>query len=121
MWKNILAINKNYAIADIKAKTGNCDSAALYYMEKELLRTKNKDKICILFSDGEPTECTGTELVEQVRHMERSGIRVIGVGIDFESIKEYYPNNANGKNLREMFDIVSDILKQYVLERIDKE
>lgn len=114
-------VNKNYAIADIKAKTGNCDSAALYYMEKELLRTKNKDKICIIFSDGEPTECTGTELVEQVRHMERSGIRVIGIGIDFESIKEYYPNNANGKNLREMFDIVSDILKQYVLERIDKE
>ena len=113
--------NKNYALANIKAHSGNCDSASLYYMEQCMKRVKNKDKICIIFSDGEPTECSDTELIEQVKHMERNGIRVIGVGINYPKIKEYYRNNANGSNLKEMFNIVSDILKQYVLEKVDKE
>lgn len=112
---------KNYALAGIEARGGNCDSGALYYMEQCMRRVKNKDKICIMFSDGEPTECSETELKDQVRHMEQNGIKVIGVGINFPSIKEYYSNNANGRNLKEMFNIVSDILKQYVLEKIDKE
>lgn len=113
--------NKNYALANITAHNGNCDSASLYYMEQCMKRVKNKDKICIIFSDGEPTECSDTELVEQVRHMERNGIRVIGVGINYPKIKEYYKNNANGSNLKEMFNIVSNILKEYVLEKVDKE
>jgi hypothetical protein len=113
--------NKNYALANIHSGSCNCDSGALRFMEKSLLRTKNKDKICIIFSDGEPTECSDTELKEQVRHMERNGIKVIGVGIDFPKIKEYYKNNANGSSLKEMFDIVANILKQYILEKVDEE
>ena len=113
--------DKNYGIVDIEADWGNCDSGALYYMEHELLRTKNKDKICLIFSDGEPTECSDTELKDQVRHMERNGIKVIGIGINYSKIREYYSNNANGRNLKEMFDIVSNILKEYVLEKVDKE
>lgn len=113
--------NKNYALANIREHNGNCDSAALYYMEQSMRRVHNKDKICIIFSDGRPTECTDTELKDQVRHMERNGIKVIGIGIDFPNIKEYYKNYANGKNLKEMFDIVSNILKEYVLEKVDKE
>ena len=113
--------DKNYGIVNIEADWGNCDSGALYYMEHELLRTKNKDKICLIFSDGEPTECSDTELKDQVRHMERNGIKVIGIGINYSKIREYYSNNANGRNLKEMFDIVSNILKEYVLEKVDKE
>lgn len=110
---------KNYALAGITAESGNCDSAALYYMEKALSRVRNKDKICIMFSDGQPTECTSTELKDQIHNMERKGIKVIGVGIDFESIKHYYTDNANGRNLKEMLEIVSNILKEYVLKKED--
>lgn len=110
-------VDKCYSLFDIQAYGGNCDSGALYYMEKEFARVRNKDKICIIFSDGEPTECSDIELKEQVANMERHGIRVIGVGINFESIKEYYPHNANGKNLKQMINIVTDILKEYVLEK----
>lgn len=108
---------KNYALANIKSYYGNCDSGALYYMEQAFKRVKNKDKICLIFSDGEPTECTDTDLKEQVRSMERKGIKVIGIGIDYDNIREYYSDYANGKNLSEMFTIVSEILKQYVLEK----
>ena len=53
--------------------------------------------------------------------MEKAGIKVIGIGIDFPNIKEYYREYANGSSLKDMFDIVSNILKQYVLEKVDKE
>lgn len=112
-------LNKAYNLVNLDAYYGNCDSGALYYMEQQLLRTKQKDKICIIFSDGQPTECSKAELIDQVYKMESEGIRVIGVGINFESIKNYYPNNANGRNLKEMLDIVCNLLKQFVLEKED--
>jgi hypothetical protein len=88
-------------------------------MEKELLRAKNKDKICLIFSDGEPTECSGGELRDKIKHMEKLGIKVIGIGINFESIKDYYTDYANGKNLKDMLDITANILQEYVLDKKD--
>jgi hypothetical protein len=113
-------ICKNYALITTEAKSGNCDSGALYYMEKALSRVRNKDKICLIFSDGAPTECTGTELKEQVAHMERNGIKVIGIGINFASISKYYKEYANGRNLADMLNIVAKILEEYVLKKKDK-
>lgn len=111
---------KNYAIVKTEAKCGNCDSGALYYMEKAFDRVRNKDKICLIFSDGAPTECTGKELTDQVRHMERKGIKVIGIGINFSSIAKYYTDYANGRNLTDMLNIVAKILEEYVLKKKDK-
>ena len=111
------SLDKPYGLVKADNRSGNCDSGALYYMQSVLKQVRNKDKIVIIFSDGQPTECTDTELVNQVQAMEKSGIHVIGVGINFESIKEYYPDNANGRNLKEMVDIVVSILKRYVLEK----
>lgn len=114
------SVCKNYAIVKTTAKSGNCDSGALYYMEKAFERVRNKDKICLIFSDGAPTECTGADLKNQVRHMERKGIKVIGIGINFPSIAKYYTDYANGRNLTDMLNIVSKILEEYVLKKKDK-
>jgi hypothetical protein len=111
------SISTPVSLASIESKWGNCDSGALYYMETLMKGIANKDKIVIIFSDGEPTECTENDLRNQVRHMEHNGIHVIGVGINFSSIKSYYPDNANGKNLTDMVNIVVSILKRYVLEK----
>lgn len=111
---------KNYALTELEAQNGNCDSASLYYMERALLRTKNRDKICIIFSDGQPTECTGTDLKEQVAHMNRNGIKVIGIGINFPEIADYYKDYANGKNLTDMLNIVTNILKEYILKKKER-
>ena len=110
-------VRKNYALAGITAESGNCDSGALWFMEKALMRTRNKDKICLIFSDGAPTECSGSDLIEQVKHMERQGIKVIGIGIGFPNISRYYSEYANGNNLKQMLDIVAGILKEYVLAK----
>lgn len=111
------SLEKPYNLVTAKARSCNCDSGALYYMQKVMKRVQNKDKIVIIFSDGQPTECTELDLTNQVKAMEKEGIHVIGVGINFDSIKDYYPDNANGKNLKEMVDIIISILKRYVLEK----
>lgn len=112
-------VAKPYSLASIKSKWGNCDSGALQYMEKCLNKVTNKDKIVLIFSDGEPTECSDLELKQQVANMEANGIHVIGIGINFNRIAQYYPDNANGKNLTEMVNIIISILKRYVLEKED--
>lgn len=111
------SVKKNYGIMNINAGGCNCDSGVLKYMEDRLMRTGNRDKICLIFSDGEPTECSDAELVDQIHAMERHGIKVIGIGINFANITRFYTDNANGKSLKEMLDIVSDILKRYVLDK----
>ena len=113
-------LDKPYGLVKATNRSGNCDSGSLYYMQSVMKQVRNKDKIVIIFSDGQPTECTDLDLTNQVKAMEKSGIHVIGVGINFESIKEYYPDNANGKNLKEMVDIVVSILKRYVLEKKER-
>ena len=112
-------VNKNYNLVNLKAKSGNCDSGALNYMYYQLAKVKNKDKICLIFSDGEPTECTDSELINQVKFMENKGIVVIGIGINFSSIERYYTRHANGKNLVDMLNITINILKDYVLKKGD--
>lgn len=106
-----------YMLANLSSSGGNCDSGALNYMEQYIKRTRNKDKIVLIFSDGEPSECDESDLHRQVRKMEREGIHVIGLGIDFDNIKHYYPDNANGKSIAGMVDILVGILKRYVLDK----
>lgn len=106
-----------YMLANLHSGGGNCDSGALNYMEQYIKRTRNKDKIVLIFSDGEPSECEESDLHKQIRKMEREGIHVIGLGIDFENIKHYYPDHANGRSLSEMVSILVDVLKRYVLDK----
>jgi cobalamin biosynthesis protein CobT len=108
---------KNYALASIGAKYGNCDSGALYYMHQCIKRVRNRDKIVLIFSDGEPTECEEFELINQVKAMEADGIKVIGIGINFPNIAKYYKEYANGTSLKNMLDIVSNILQEYILKK----
>jgi hypothetical protein len=51
--------------------------------------------------------------------MERKGIKVIGIGINFPNISKYYTDYANGRNLQDMLNIVSLILEEYVLKKKD--
>lgn len=108
---------KNYALAGLCAQWGNCDSGALYYMHHCMRRVQNKDKIILIFSDGEPTECTALELIDEVRSIEADGIKVIGIGINFPNIARYYHDYANGRNLKDMLSIVSRILQEYILKK----
>lgn len=112
-------LGKAYTIVDARVSGCNCDSGALYYMHRQLKRIHNRDKICIIFSDGEPTHCSSIDLKTQIKAMEMDKIKVIGIGINLPEIAEYYTDYANAKNLEDMFEIVSKILKEHVLSKKD--
>lgn len=113
------SVCKNYALVELAAHSCNCDSGALYYMERAMDRVQNKDKIVLIFSDGYPTACTGTDLINQVHAMEAKGIKVIGIGVNFDAISKYYTDYANGRNLQDMLNIVTNILQEYILKKKD--
>lgn len=111
------SVQKNQALLRLSAKSCNCDSGALHYMAKAMERVQNKDKIILIFSDGYPTACTNTDLLNKVKEIEAKGIKVIGIGVNFQEISKFYTDYANGRNLKEMFDIISNILKEYILKK----
>lgn len=108
--------SKVYRLLSIDAEYGNCDAAAVDYVSKHLNNTRNRDKILLVFSDGEPTECSNKELKESIKNASKNA-KVIGIGIKMPNIRKYYDTYANGNNLSDLTDIVSNIIKDYVLEK----
>ena len=113
-------LKKSYNLASIQPKGCNCDAGALKYMRDEMLKQPNKDKICLIFNDGLPTNCSDEDLIHEIQLMEKSEIELIGIGIDFPEISKYYKKFANGKNLNDMFNIITDILQEYILKKKDR-
>ena len=63
----------------------------------ELLKRRYEEsKILIVVSDGYPTGYKGAfeDAGEAIRSALRSGIHIIGIGIDSERVKEYFPVNC---------------------------
>lgn len=87
------------AIAALDAADGlNYDAEALWFAHGMLEGRAEQHKILVVLSDGHPSRSTresagATELEalrETVRAMERAGIRVLGVGLQSEAVRDYY-------------------------------
>ena len=70
---------------------GNEDEVNLYYIWKEFLRNKHKDKLLIVISDGETCGSSNT-LRNLVKQIEASGISVLGLGIQSRAVENLYTN-----------------------------
>lgn len=69
---------------------GNRDEVNLYYIWKDLLRNEHKDKLLIVISDGETCGSTDT-LRKLVQEIKKSGISIIGLGIQSRAVSRIYP------------------------------
>ena len=69
---------------------GNEDEVNLYFVWKELLRNKHKDKVIIVISDGE-TCGDNAALRRVVDGIKKSGIAIIGLGIQSRAVSTIYP------------------------------
>lgn len=82
---------RNYTYNDfIRPFWGNVDEVNLYYVWKEYLKEKNKDKLLIVISDG----CTcgsHDSLKKVINEIQKSGISVIGLGIQDNTVSYAYP------------------------------
>jgi hypothetical protein len=69
---------------------GNEDEVNLYFVWKEFLRNEHKDKVIIVISDGET--CGDTNALRRlVKEIKKSGVGLIGLGIQSDAVSKIYP------------------------------
>lgn len=93
IWRRIAYFYSNAEMSE------NVDGECVMIAARRLVAEKSKGKAMIVLSDGSPA-CTtsdyrklGTHLKETVRGIESAGVHVVGIGINSNSVKEYYKNH----------------------------
>lgn len=82
----------------IHANSQNPDGECVAWAAKRLALRKEKRKILIVFSDGQPATGEGghrrlcTDLKKKIDLIIKSGIEVVGIGIETDAVKSFYPD-----------------------------
>jgi len=109
----------------VKARLGNChahgdnaDGEAVLETAKRLIVRPESRKLLFVLSDGQPA-CAGTSrhvlanhLKEVIEKVTASGIEVIGIGCEYEGVKEYY-NEEHGASHTVVYDVQKLAVKVY--------
>jgi hypothetical protein len=102
------------------ARIGGIEHSGMTYlpdgvkMVSEVLRRRFEEtKIMVVVSDGFPSGYTrvGEESKVQIKSVLKSGIRVIGIGIDSKGIKDYFPVSCIVKT---PYDLMKSFVKIYL-------
>jgi len=113
------------------ANNQNDDIAAIRAVRAELEQQPESRKILIVLSDGQPTpdayctnfvglttgagytECHAT-MIREIETCEARGITTVGIGIESNAVKEFYPRHVVVENLktlsRDLFDQLGDVM-----------
>lgn len=84
---------------------------ALWWAWSELCLRHETRKICIAFTDGDTGDGPVTQAA--IKRMRESGIEVIGIGIQDNSIKQYLPDNHRIiKNLDQFTSALLELLRE---------
>ena len=108
------------AIDDQGMMGANVDGESVQYAADRLMKQKEPGKIMIVLSDGEPAgPGDSTEfrqhLKETVKHLMKTGINVIGIGINTRSISEFYPKHVYLNNISDLPKTVVNQLRDAIL------
>jgi cobalamin biosynthesis protein CobT len=82
----------------IKNGSQNPDGECVAWAAKRLAERKEKRKILMVLSDGQPATGDGdhrklcTDLKKKIELISKSGIEIIGVGIETDHVKHFYPD-----------------------------
>jgi cobalamin biosynthesis protein CobT len=98
--------------------TGSCTPTpwALWYARNELLIRPEPRKIVLLVTDGEPFGWGGIEAdtLAATARLYRDGIEIAAIGIETDTVQDYWKNNRVIKDLDElpqaMFTVMTDLL-----------
>ena len=117
--------NDKYRLAGITDECGNRDGAAIAYMCEKLLKRPEADKVLIVISDGQPTECgffsvnAKEDTMITLQKYRKKGVNIIGAVIDdYDSVEEIYGrmNCLNLTDLTKLPTALSALVKRYILK-----
>lgn len=95
----------------------NIDGESVEYAAMRLMKRKEKRKVLIVLSDGQPA-CSGNSsevarhLKDTITALNRRGIETVGIGIESEAVRHYYPKHIVMKNVKDLPGIVMNELKR---------
>lgn len=100
--------NSLVGIEKIYVGNQNCDGESVRWAARRLAEQKQKRKILMVFSDGMPATGDGdmsilnADLKKSVENIKKSGIEVIGIGIEAEAVKHFYPEYTVLRDAKEL-------------------
>lgn len=120
-----LTVDRKRAIAsyDEIPLRNNTDGEAIEYAARRLASRRETRKIMIVLSDGSP--CAGAgDYVEQAWHLKQTvkrlngaGFEMFGIGIQDDSVREFYPKHAVLHNLADLPVTVMQALEKMLLDQ----
>ncbi|EGT88684.1 porphyrin biosynthetic protein [Acinetobacter baumannii ABNIH22] len=99
----------------------NVDGECLQIAAQRLSAQKEARKIIMVLSDGNPngsgpTPTLNKHLKTTVQEISRSGFEVIGIGINTQSVKEFYPKNVVLRSVADLPNTVIGELRSLLLK-----
>lgn len=98
---------------------GNADGESILFAYERLTKRKNKRKLLIVLSDGQPAGGQGdcyTYTRDLVKHIENdTPIEIYGIGIKSNSVKNIYAKNEVIQKSDELETVILRLIKNHIL------
>lgn len=91
----------------------NTDGESLEYAAMRLIPRREKRKVMLVLSDGQPVGTgSGQHLKATVQNLTRIGIETVGIGIQSDAVKHFYPRYMTLQNVTDLPAAVMGELKR---------
>ena len=115
---NMTLLTEQFNCDKLCTFSGNIDEVNLRYVRDILNKQPQKDKMCIVISDG--ATCGDWKTLRQVaQNMEKSGILMLGIGIYDKNVEQIYDNHIVLKESKDL-EQLAGFLNRYLVHHIFK-
>lgn len=115
---NMTLLTEQYNCDKLCTFSSNIDEVNLRYVRDVLNKQPQKDKMCIVISDG--ATCGDWKTLRKVaENMEKSGILVLGVGIYDNNVERIYNNHIVLRDTKDLEQLGS-FLNRYLVRHVFK-
>lgn len=91
----------------------NTDGESLEYAAMRLIPRREKRKVMLVMSDGQPVGTgSGPHLKETVNNLTKIGVETVGIGIQSDAVKHFYPRYLTLNNVADLPSAVMGELKR---------
>lgn len=109
------------SLADAEWLGNNVDGESLKIAASRLAMQKEERKVLIVLSDGNPVaygnkDALRSNLKKTVKEIIKSKIEVLGIGINDDAVKTYYPKHLVIKNIKELPNLVITQIRKLLTE-----
>lgn len=116
---NLTIHTEQYSVDNLPLFCCNVDEVTLRYARKVLKKQPQKDKLCIVISDG-ATCGSSSDLKKIAASMEKEGITVLAIGVYDDNVKDIYKNYVLVKNEADLKKLPK-FLSDYLISKVFKE